>query len=389
MDRLRKVILLLNAAREYERSLIRGIMEYSHVHGPWTFYEDPPDFLERPSVASRVAHMRAWKADGLISSPDRMREIRGLALPTITTLKDKELPAPWRQIVAEDEAIGRMAAEHLIGLGLTHFAFCGIGGMAWSEGRKDGFTKAVSRTGQEVLVHELATALPGTTWYSTEKTIGKWIAAAPKPIGVMACNDDMARLLAEICRSRGVRIPDDVALVGVDNDELVCGCATPPLSSVALTIQQAGYEAAALLDALIAGGKSKNARRQMVIRPTHVVVRQSTDMIGVKDENLVKAIRFIRKNASSAILVRDVAAAAGLSRRVLQDRFKHAVSRPVSEEVVRSRVQRISRLLVETNQSIAEISLSMGYPVNAHIARFFKRHTGMTPLAYRRAHRKM
>ncbi|MDD2710666.1 MAG: helix-turn-helix domain-containing protein [Verrucomicrobiae bacterium] len=201
------------------------------------------------------------------------------------------------------------------------------------------------------------------------------IGGLPKPAG----------LLAEICRNRGIRIPDEVALMGVDNDELICKGTTPPLTSVALSIRRAGCEAAAVLDRLMAGKKVVGKRA--LIRPTHVETRQSTDLIAVADANLAKTIRFIRQNANRVILAKEVAAFSGLSRRALQDRFQRVTGHPLSDEIARTRVQHISRLLVETNMPIASIAQSMGYAADAHIARFFRRCTGMTPLQYRRAHR--
>lgn len=360
-------------------------MQFSRTQGVWVLYQEPPYFLKTSPLRFRIARMQAWRADGVIATQDRLAEVEALGIPGVVAEYEQPLPPPWHPVVVDNLAVGRMAAEHLLGLGFAHFAFCGLAARHWSESRGEGFAQTVARAGGKPFTYVLPTALSGASWYTVHKPLGRWLMALPKPIGVMACNDDLAAMLADVCHNVGIKVPDEVALIGVDNDELVCNGATPPLSSVAMSFERVGYESAELLARLMAG---KTVRcRQVVSHPTHVVSRQSTDLIAVADPSLVKAIRFIRENAHRVIQVRDVAAAAGLCQRTLQYRFRKVVGQSVLQEIAGTRIRHISRLFAETNLSVAEVAESVGYPADAHIARFFQRHTGLTPLAYRRQHK--
>lgn len=386
MKKLHKVILFLPSGREHDRGLLRGIIEFAHLRGPWIFYEEPPAYLSSPGTAQRLAHIQRWKADGMIALQDRQKEIEALRLPTVTIVGSQRLPANQYQVMSDNENIGKMAASHLLGLGLRQFAYCGLEKMEWSADRAKGFIREIDRAGLPTSVYSRSPGKhSGEHWYTEEMELGNWLKALPKPIGLMACNDDLARMIAEICRINNLRVPDDIAIIGVDNDEHVCRRATPPLSSIALATESAGFEVAAMLNELMAGRKPAN--RCILVKPTSVVTRQSTDLIAADDPNIVKALRFIKSNANRVIKVSDVAEAAGLSRRVLQDRFADIMHRTVLDEIHRTRIEHICRLLTETNLSIFEIAEAIGYPADAHIARFFSRQTGMTPYEYRRKHK--
>jgi LacI family transcriptional regulator len=383
---MHKVILLIPSAREYERGLLRGIVEYAQIHGPWIFYEDPPAYLSPRGGKQRLLHMRAWNAGGMIVAQTRAHEIKALRVPSVILCGIKRLPDGVCQVRADNEAIGEMAVDHLRGLGLAHFAYCGLAGMQWSVERGDAFQYHAKKLGSVVCVYAPSQRRSGETWYTEESRLGDWLMKLPKPVGLFTCNDDRARMIAEICRTRGIHVPDEIAILGVDNDEHVCTRATPALSSISMATERAGYEAAALLNRLLAGRRAIN--RVIITRPIQVITRQSTNLIASKDTNLVKAIRFIRDNANHVIQVRDVAEAAGLSRRVLQDRFLKGMGRTVLAAIHQARIQHIQRLLAGSNLSVAAIADALGHESDAHLSRFFTRQTGLTPSAYRRLHHK-
>ena len=385
MKRIPKVILLVPANQEYNRGVLRGIMKYVQINGPWLFLEEPPEYLQTLNLRQRLAFMRRWQADGMIALQSRGAEIKALHLPTVILAGIHHLPANCCQVLGDNERIGRMAADYLLGLGLREFAYCGLAGMEWAAVRCAGFRARLGQDGFIPHVYRPASRHPAASWYTEERPLRNWLLALPKPIGLMACNDDRARILSEICHRCQIRVPDDIAIIGVDNDEHVCHRTTPPLSSVALAAERGGYEAAALLNSLLAG--KHPTKRRILIRPTHVVTRQSTDLIATHDPHLTRAVRYIRENSHRGIQVPDVAKAAGLSRRVLQDRFQQSIGRTVLSEIHRMRIRHICRMLTETNLPVAEIAATLGYEADAHIARFFSRQTGMTPLEYRRKHR--
>jgi LacI family transcriptional regulator len=379
------VILLIPSAREFDRGLRRGIVEYAHAHGPWVFHEEAPGYLQSSPFGQHVRNMSRWNAHGMIALQGRLTEVKSLRIPQVVAVETRRVDSSVCQVVCADVDIGRLGAQTLAGLGLRHFAYCGLRGLPFSDDRETGFREAVQAAGYGAEVYRSSKRNLGQSWYVELQQLERWLTGLPKPVGLMACNDDRARQIAECCRMQGIRVPDDVAILGVDNDEQVCRSANPPLSSIALATERGGFEAAALLDAMMAGRKP--AAKVVTVRPTHVVPRQSTDILAIEDPSLVRALRFVRENSNRNLRVTDLVAAAGISRRALQDRFLKELGRTPTEELHRSRVERIGRLLVETNMTIGEIALACGFEVDAHVARFFSRRTGMTPLAYRKTMR--
>jgi LacI family transcriptional regulator len=329
--------------------------------------------------------MRAWKADGIILRQERLAEGRALGIPMIISSISRNLGPRYKQILVASEAAGQMGATALLSLGLRHFGYCGLRGLEFSDNRGLGFERAIREAGHEAITYSPLAQHLGQSWYHELKHLARWLQSLPKPAGLMACNDDRARMLVQICHISHIRVPDDIAIIGVDNDEQVCDSSSPPLSSVALATHKAGYEAAALLDSMMQGRSVRQAL--ITVNPTHVVSRQSTDTLAVGDPIVVRALRFIRDNANKDIRVADLREAVGISRRALQDRFKQYLGCTPLEEIHRCRIERLARLLVETNMTIGRIAAVSGFEVDAHVSRFFARHTGVTPLEYRRRNR--
>lgn len=376
------VILLIPAAREFDRGVRRGIVEYAHAHGPWVFHEEAPAYLQSLPPRQHLRNMSRWKAHGVIALQSRLAEVKSLRLPQVVVVETRRLDPSFCQVVCADLDIGEMGARTLAGLGLRNFAYCGLQGLQFSDDRETGFRNAIQEAGYPTEVYHSSKRNLGQSWYAERQQLERWLAGLPKPVGLMACNDDRARQVAEGCRMRGIRVPDEVAILGVDNDEQVCRSANPPLSSIALATERGGYEAAALLASLMAGRTPPD--KVVSVRPAHVVPRQSTDILAIEDPSLVRALRFVRENSNRNLRVTDLVAAAGISRRALQDRFLEELGRTPTEEIHRCRVEHIGRLLVGTNMTIGEIAVACGFEVDAHVARFFSRRTGMTPLAYRK-----
>ena len=210
-----------------------------------------------------------------------------------------------------------------------------------------------------------------------------WLKDLPKPIGIMACNDDKGQHVIEACKIAELRIPEDVAVVGVDNDDLICDLCDPPLTSVALNVEKAGYETARLLDFMMSNKKS-TLNKNIVVKPTYVRTRHSTDIIATEDKELTKAISFIRQNFRKDIKVEDVVESTLLSRRSLEQRFRNKLNRSINSEIRRIRVEHISKLLVETDLSISEIAYSLGFSSAEHISRYFQREKGKCPRDFRK-----
>lgn len=377
------VILLIPSAREFDRGLRRGIVDYANTHGPWIFYDEAPGYLRTLTPRQRLKSMREWNAAGAVVLQSRLPEVARLRLSVVVAVETRRLAPTVAQVFGANLETGRMGAEALLALGLRHFAFCGLQGLEFSDNRCLGFVEALRERGYSADIYTPPSKDPLRSWYEERKHLARWLMALPTPVGLMACNDDRARMAMEICRANGIRIPDDIAVLGVDNDEQVCRTANPPLSSIAIGTEKAGYEAAALLDTMMKSGRSRPAQAIRVM-PLHVVSRRSTDILAVDDPALIRALRLIREGTGMNLRVSDLLAAAGLSRRTLQDRFRQYLSRSPLEEIHRCRAEQIARLLVDTNMSIGTIATAVGFESEAHLARFFSRRKGLTPLAFRR-----
>lgn len=377
-----RVMVLVESARAYERALLRGIARYAHLHGPWVFTREAP-FWERRSGRALLA--QAETVDGIILREGPfLPEILKLGKPTIVTNYATERIPGIPNIVSDHYAIGRMAADHLIERGFRHFGFCGYGDFYWSRQRCEGFRERVESAGCTLRVYEGSHARYGAAWRKEQRLVMKWLRALPTPIGVMACIDERSQQVADACLGAGMAVPDQVAIVGVDNDDMICTLSTIPLSSVMIDAEKGGYEAARCLDALLRGRKVRSS--VIEIKPSHVIARTSTDIMAAGDVNVSRAARYISNHCRQTIYVSDVAQAAGLSRRVLEKRFRAVLNRSVNDYIRQCRVARITELLAGSAMTVSEIALHMGFPDAAHIARYFRRQTDTSPADYRRNH---
>jgi len=212
--------------------------------------------------------------------------------------------------------------------------------------------------------------------------LAEWLRGLPKPVGLMTCNDDRGQHVSETCNFARLHVPNDVAVIGVDNDEFVCEMASPPLSSICLNAEAIGYRAAAALDDVMAGRPVEDTT--IMGAPTYIVARKSTDIMLIDDTGIAEALRYIRQNAHEPIQVIDVAEVLGISRRSLEQRFRRVVGRSVHEQILFERVDRIMRLLIETRISISQIAHILNFSSTKQLDRVFARYTRMTPSAYRR-----
>ena len=309
-------------------------------------------------------------------------------LPTVVVGHRKtEIPG-MVNVVTDSEAIGRMGAEHLLGCGFKHFAFCGyektsLENTTWSEIRREFFCKRIQEAGFEN-PPQYALSTPGKDWSKEWHSLAHWLKELPKPVGVMACNDDCGQRVMEVCKLTGLTVPDLVGLIGADNDEVVCGLTDPPMSSIAINFERAGYETAHALNGLMRQSQAVPSR--IMALASHVIARRSTDFLAAEEPHLTKALRLIRDRARRGVTVDEVARSSGLSRRTLEKQFRKMLGRSVLDEIRRMRTDQIAQLLVETDMPVAQIADLLGFADTQHIARYFRAEKGMSPLAYRKAY---
>lgn len=376
MSKSLKVILLLETSREYGRQLQFGITKYSYFNGPWTFYREPG------GRDRALPQLKDWGANGIIAHAKNAataRKIMDTGIPAIVKgFKVEGYPL----LDADNRAIGIMGAEHLIDRGFRRFAYCGYDDLFWSVERGKAFAERIEHEAFDIFLYQQPRARKQRSWDGELVRIAQWLESLPTPIGIMACVDDRSQHVLHACKMVGLEVPAEVAIVGVDNDELICSLANPQLSSIALAAQRAGYETAGLLDRLMAGEKVHNPL--VVTQATHVVTRQSTDVMAMDDRMVAKALQYIHSHATDTIQVTDVINALPISRRALQKRFQAVLGRTILDEIRHTRVDMVAQMLTETNLSIAQIALACGYPGIDHISRSFGNIKHMSPLAYRK-----
>ena len=379
MTQTPRVALLIGTSRSYERGLVRGIAKYSALNGPWDFYRDMPSVAGGRELSIRT--LKDWSPQGLIVREQKnMRAILNLGLPVVISPSHRIVDG-YANIRTNDERIGQLAAEHLIDCGLRSFAYCGMDhAFVWSRGRRDGFRRRIARIGLEVQCYDPPGKARQFNWSQQRKHMVTWLRALPKPLGLMVCSDDHSLYVMEACSLAGCRIPDDVAVVSVGDDAMICELSFPPLTSVALGASRGGYAAAEnLAQQMATGGKT----RDVVIEPTGVVRRGSSDIVALDDPEIAAAVRFIQQNAGRPLSVADVVRATTMSRRALYTRFGIATGRGVAEYIRSVRSARAVRLLLETTMSIAQIAATLHFPDEKNFARFFRREEGMSPREFR------
>jgi LacI family transcriptional regulator len=355
--------------------IVRGVYRYAGSPGP----RDPWIVSLHNEEDVRVA--LAGRPDGVIAmvrtagTAAKLRAWGGAVVDTAYDLDD----VPFAQVGFDTRAIGCAAAEHLLQLkGRT----CAYVGDETPAGRfvQRGFVDRLRKAGRDTLSAPPGFNRPYVEEPNSAARATAWLNALPKPAAVFAFHDALAHRLADACRDAGLRVPEDVAVLGCLNDEFLCTAAHPPLSSVSVPLPALGYEAARVLDALMGGAP---APARIELPPLGVVTRRSTDPAAVADPDLAAALRFIRERCTDRIGVKDVTAASGLSRSSLERRFRAALGRSPLAELLRERVDRAKHLLAETDLSVKEIARTAGFHDARHLSVTFRQKAGVSPVKFR------
>lgn len=384
--RRRRVALLIESSRAYGRGLFLGIAKFVREHHEWSVQSEEWKWTE-----ALPAWLRNWDGDGVIGrveTPEMAALIRQLGVPAVDvrgSVSGSGLPL----IDTEDRKVANLAAEHLMDRGFRHYAFCGFVGANYSDKRSQWFAERLAKAGFSCQVYHPPRQLMDrqTTEYEKrgllfQENLGRWLTSLPKPVGLMTCNDIRGQQVLGLCRRLDIVVPEEIAVVGTDNDEVLCELSDPPLSSVAPDTLRIGYDAAVLLDRMMMGGKPPS--RPVLIPPLGVVTRRSTEVLALDDRQLAAGLRFIREHAFDPITINEVARAAGISRRVFERRFVAQMGRPPKAEVVRLRLERVKQLLADTDWNLAEIAERTGFKYGEYLHAVFTQKIRITPGEFRR-----
>jgi len=377
-----RVALLIETSNAYARDLLHGIRAYLSEHQSWSIYlgeHGRGDIL--PGWLSK------WKGDGIIARVENQQiaeELVRLGIPTVDVSMGLH-SSPFPRVATDSRAVSRLVADHLIERGFRNFAYCGDARYQWSVLRGCLFSDYLHRLQLPCSIFDgSAKSASNLTWEKEVADIARWLKGLTKPVGVMACYDIRGQQVLEACQRVGLLVPDEVAVVGVHNDELLCDLCDPPLTSVIPNARRAGYEAASLLDRLLRGEQA--GTRSILLEPIGIATRQSSDVVSLADATISKAVRFIRDHACEGITVDDILKAVPMSRTILEKRFRKLLRRTPHEQIANVRILRAKQLLSTTELPIADVAERVGFEDVAYFSVAFKRMVGETPARFRSCH---
>jgi LacI family transcriptional regulator len=379
------VALLIDMSSAYGRGLLNGIYAYVREHDPWSTsltelgrHDPAPNWL--------IDNLRV---DGIIARIENDRIANAMlkmGVPVVNVSSALRVPQfPW--IVPDHAAIAQIVAEHYFQRGFRHLGFCGNPVFRFSNWREKEFSRIALDAGCSCSIfrQHYRNRRRHLTMSEDQQQLGDWVLQIPKPVGVMACNDIRAQQLLEVCDRLNIAVPEEVSVVGVDNDEILCSWTSPPLSSVVPDAYRPGYEAARVLNSLMEG--KSVSKCVSYYEPLGIVTRQSSDFVPISDPNIARALSNIRTRACEGIKVADVVKELPLSRRMFEMRFTRLVGRTPHDEILRLQFQKVTQLLKETSLPVSEVAKQAGFSSTEYLSASFKRRFGVAPSKYRHKNR--
>ena len=379
-----RLLFITDFTESFAYALLRGIIRYSNqTDEQWVVCRMPPAYKKTLGLKGVIKWAKKWGADAVIgqfeaSDPVELFRRNGIvAFAQDYKTKFSNIP----NITGDYIETGRMAAELYLHKGFRNFAFFGYKNVCWSDERCAGFRQRLEEAGLGDNFYLYDKQEIDNLWYYEAAPLEKWLRALPKPVAVMACDDNQGNALIEACNSAGVKIPSEVSVIGVDNDEVVCTLSNPTLSSISVDIEQGGFETARMTVRMLQDPFYKGS--DITLRPKRIVHRVSTSAYATTDKEVLTALQFIRQNLGKKISVEDVLEQVPLSRRILEVRFKKVIGYSIYQYISQQRISRFGELLLETNDSIQEIAYKMGEDDAKAICRRFKELKGCTPSEWR------
>ncbi len=379
----RSVALLIETSNGYSRGLLEGVIAYTKEQGNWSVY-----LTEQERGAPPPVWLQGWGGDGVIARIETDAigsQLKRCGVPIVDLSAARHIKGiPWAD--TEDRAISRLAVEHFTERGFRNLAYCGDAGFQWSSKRSLHFRRYADSAGCFFCEHQSVARYDRAYNAVVEKRrIMDWITRLPRPVAIMGCYDFKAQEVLDACRQLKIAVPTEVAVLGVDNDHLICELSEPTLSSVIPDTKRTGYEAAALLDRMMSG-EVVATNQPLITQPLGIHLRESTDTLAIDDEEIAWALQFIRRRASANIRVTDVLKHVKLSRRAFEHRFKKWVGHTPHEEIQRVRMNRAKELLRDTELTVQQISDKLGFEHAEYLGAAFKREVGVAPGEYRKRH---
>ena len=376
-SRRRSVALLIETSNHYGRQLLLGVRNFMRREGDWAVHLSEQGRGDRPP-----RWLRRWEGDGIIARIENRSieaAVRAKGVPVIN-LSASGHGADLHTFISDSVEVARRAAEHLLDRGFGSYGYLGDERFAWSRSHGEHFHRWVTAAGHPCSIYPAHSSDAGD-WDREQRRIGRWLQSLTKPVGIMVNYDIRGQQLLDVCRHLGIRVPDEVAVIGQHNDELLCELCEPPLTSVIPNPQLTGYRAAEMLHQLMLGRRVK--ARVHRTPPLGVATRPSTDIVAINDPQIVGALKFIREHACEGITVSDVLRHQPMSRTLLERKFRRHLRRTPLEEINRQRLDRAKSLLADTSIPIATIAERCGFSSAEYLSATFKKHSGHCPRDFR------
>jgi LacI family transcriptional regulator len=371
-----QVALLVETSIQYGCEILRGIARYLKLTHPWSVF-----FEQRERLSAPPAWIKNWHGQGAIcrrATPEVVDFLIRSGVKVVD-LDDIQPASKLPGIESDQRAIGAMAAEYFRERGFHNFAFCGFLGHRWSVERGEGFAHNLRATGLNCDIWQTNQDGPRE---AEQVRLSRWIAKLPKPVAVLASNDARGQHVLDACHRADLAVPEVVAVMGVDDDDILCTFCQPPLSSIAPNAELIGYKAAELLDQLMAG--SSPPRSRILVQPLSVRTRQSTDILAIRDPVVAAVMRFIRENTGNGVCMQDVMKVSPISRSLLERRFRQCIGRSPQAEIRAVQIKRVKELLVNSELPLEKIAPLAGFQHPEYLSVVFKRVTGQTPGEFRK-----
>jgi LacI family transcriptional regulator len=371
----RKVAVLVDSSTGWGRRLIQGILQYARQEGPWQIWVEPRGQHE---------HLRpppGWSGDGIIarvSTKAMADELATLGVPVVNVSGLKIPGVSLPTVTTDPDASTRLAAEHFVGRGFKNYGYYGIPRFAAAEEHYHSYAQQLAQHGYACAFYKPKGKLSGFEAHQAD--LARWLEELPKPCAVL-CWGLRGLQVLDAARSAELDVPSDIAVLSGDYDDLLCEAATPPLSGIEVPTELIGHTAASMLDRLMSG---QTLEKQLEhILPTHVVVRQSSNVLAIDDPELATAVKFIRDHVAEPINVESVLAQVPCSRRSLERKFMQWLGRTPADEIRRVHLERAKQLLIETDLPIPRVAVASGFGSGEYMSQAFKQAEGITPLKYR------
>ncbi|TWU35039.1 AraC family transcriptional regulator [Novipirellula artificiosorum] len=382
-----RIALLVEASRAYGRELLRGVSLYARTQADWSLlHQEMTLDSEMPEWMSNT------RIDGVIARVDThtVKPLRALGVPIVDVRCNRKFSG-IPQVETDNQQVAELAFEHLWERGFRRFAFCGFRFASYSDARLHHFRKCVTKANGELSVYETP-GKPNDTLTAIEKAgmvdfkpLSEWLLSLKRPTGLFACNDIRGQQVVNACRTLEMAVPDDIGIIGVDDDDAICLLCDPTLSSVRPNAERVGFRAAEILNQMLVG--TLPTEEIEYVPPQSVCERLSTQVVAVEDVELARVCRFIRQHACDGINVNDVCEFTSLSRRQLERRFREELGRTPHEQITATQIERVKQLLRETDMTLEQITPKAGYSHKERLSAVFKRETGEPPGEYRRTKR--